>query len=122
MKNPTDLDTWEPTRVPVVLYVRTSHPDSTALFLAEARIYAEVRDWNVVAELSDRYGPAGTADRPGWTEARTLVERRCAAGIVTRYQSMIAPQHEFADVDDWLKERGAFLTCTWQASVLAAVS
>jgi hypothetical protein len=104
----------------VVLYVRTTTRESGQRYLAEARRYAECRDWDVVASLSDLYEAAGTAS-PGWQTAQDLVERRQAGGVVTRYESMIASAQMYSGVKAWLAARGAFVVSTRQGQ-LEAVS
>lgn len=99
-------------RVPVVLYVRTTDAASGTRYLAEARRYAECRDWNVVAALSDLYDLQTLSNRPHWQQAEQLVTERQAGGVITRYSSMIAPARAMPSVRRWLLERGAFLVST----------
>jgi hypothetical protein len=107
-------------RVSVVLYVRTTHWSSAEAFLREVRRYAECRYWDVAAALADTHMPGVLGDRPNWRDARELVAVHRAAGIVTRYRSMAVPEYEYPQLERWLAEQGAFLTCTRQGDLASA--
>lgn len=107
-------------RVSVVLYVRTTHWSYVEAFLREVRRYAECRHWDVAAAFADTHLPDVLDDRPGWREAQELVTVRRAAGIVTRYRSMAVPEYEYPQLEHWLAEQGAFLTCTRQGDLAGA--
>ncbi|MDX2702131.1 recombinase family protein [Streptomyces sp. PA03-6a] len=111
-----------PTRVPVVLYVSTTSAQSCERFLEGARRYAECRDWDVIAALYDLYGLNRDGARPAWQQARDLIDSRQAAGIVTRYQTMVTSHGDAHTLQAWLAERGAWLACTWQGQLQLATT
>ncbi|WP_267245679.1 hypothetical protein [Streptomyces sp. PR69] len=82
-------------RIRVVLYGRAA---------IRLRAYAEARDWTVVGHFGAEFA-LGTAlaDQPLWPSIAALFEAHRAEGIVT---DLTASE---ADVDDWIKQRGAFV-------------
>lgn len=102
-------------RVRVVLYDSEPAPQGAQL-LAPHRIFAEARDWTIVAELVDT-APDGvpTMTRPLWPRVAELFDSGQVDGIVTS---------AWTTTDDallsWLLERHAFAACLGATSGAAA--
>ncbi|WNI31508.1 hypothetical protein [Streptomyces sp. ITFR-6] len=81
--------------------------------LASHRVFAEARDWTIVAELVDTAPPGTPAMTwPLWPRIAELFETGQADGIVT---SAWEPTDD--DVLSWLLERHAFAACIGTTAV-----
>ncbi|MEV3895277.1 hypothetical protein [Streptomyces anulatus] len=71
------------------------------------RVFAEARDWTVVAVLADT-APAGTSALAGplWPRVAELVESGQADGVVTSSWAT-----DDGELLAWLRERHAFVAC-----------
>ncbi|MEU4180749.1 hypothetical protein [Streptomyces sp. NPDC026589] len=93
-------------RVRVVLYDRQPARGGS-LALPAHRVFAEARDWTVVAAVADT-APLETLARacPLWPRVAELIESGQAGGVVTSSWAI-----DDGDLLAWLRERHAFVAC-----------
>ncbi|WP_406349359.1 hypothetical protein OHA44_37515 [Streptomyces sp. NBC_00144] len=102
-------------RVRVVLYDGQTGSQGVQP-LASHRIFAEARDWTIVAELADDAPPGAPAmTRPLWPRIAELIDSGQADGIVT--SAWTTTDEELAS---WLLDHHAFAVCIGPSDAPAA--
>lgn len=106
-----------PSRAAVVLYACVPPGQDQDDLTARLRQHAEARDWVVLAEVFDHTSTATPlGSRPAWSDARMLITSGVATGLVTTSRI----DATFPDLEEWLRDHGAFLSEATAAAVQGA--
>lgn len=108
-------------RTAVVLYASTAGSDIPARdVLSELRRYADAREWQIAEEvLDDSPLTLPLKQRAAWRRVRDLITSGHAEGVIapTAHARDDVPE-ERAALDEWLADRGAFLSLATVRPVL----
>ncbi|MFZ3497155.1 hypothetical protein ACODT5_28695 [Streptomyces sp. 5.8] len=103
-------------RVPVIVYVCTSDPDTADLIADHCRRYAEGRDWPVTDTVTDTDRQQPLEQRPGWSSVIAALGD-AASGVLTYSPLMVAADSAgFERLRTLTGDRGAFLVAVRTAT------